>query len=141
MPKKGSRGGTRGRSARHEAGQLLEGAKPIEMGLFALGGYYLGDVLNQTGLPSYAYDNIPAYKAWVDAGYNSGAPNAQEVFGSGGGKAVTKVAGAAAFFDTLRRAAKTGLKPKLLNSELPFALGAMFDGPGDGGSTSSSGRW
>lgn len=129
----------RGRGARHEAGQLLEGAKPIEMGLFALGGYYLGDVLNQTGLPQYAYDNIPAYKAWVDAGYK----NNPDTFSNGGGQAVTKVAGVAAFADVLRRAAKSGLKPKLLNSELPFAIGAMLDGPGDNITFASAdtGRW
>jgi len=129
----------RGRSARHEAGQLLEGAKPIEMGLFALGGYYLGDVLNQTGIPQYLYDNVPDYQAWVNSGYKT----YPATFSDGGGKAITKVAGVGAFVDALRRASKSGLKPKLLNSELPFALGAMFDGPGDSATFASAdqGRW
>lgn len=106
------------------------------MGLFGLGGYYLGDALNQTGVPQYLYDNSPAYKGWVDAGY-SRFPG---TFGDGGGKGIVKVAGVATLADSLRRSAKGSIPKGVLNAELPFSLGAMLDAP-EQSPTSSGGRW
>lgn len=109
--------------------KMLQGFKPIEAALFGLGGYYLGDVLDATGLTSYLRSKIPAYNDWVNAGYSSGAPNAHDMFGNGGGPAITKLAGVGTFVATLAKAAKSGLTPKAMNSSLAFSIGAMLDGP------------
>lgn len=127
--------------------KLLQGFKPIEAGLFGLGGYYLGDVLNSTGLPSLLYDTVPIYKNWIDRGFSSGVPNAQVTFNYGGGQAITKVAGVGTFAAVLAKAAKSGLSPKALNSTLPFSIGAMLDGPlggadaGVAGVSTGGDRW
>jgi hypothetical protein len=117
--------------------------KPLEMALFGAGGYYLGGVLNSTGIPTFLYNHVPLYKQYVDEGYGQTA-NGSTVFADGGGVAVTKTAGVATFLYALAKSAKSGLSGKTLNTLLPFSLGAMLDGPsndGTSGSSPSGDRW
>jgi len=128
--------------------RFLAGAKPLEMGLFGLGGYYSGTVLNRTGLPHLLYTRGGLYRQWIDAAWsiNGGGSNPNNPAGMGGGQVIAKTSGLAAFFYELARVG-TGksLGSAGENAILPFALGAMLDGPeGETSATSTiqaGARW
>jgi len=120
--------------------KLLDRVKPIEMGLFGLGGYYMGKVLDQTGLAQLANTKGPHWvNEWVNSGIAAGAKTPGTVF--------NKSAGLATFAACIADSAahKGNLSSGVLNAALPYSLGAMFDGPGDNYSESpgafGDGRW
>lgn len=141
--KKKSKGGrspfvARARAAvsrgRTKAKGFLDGVKPVEALLFGAGGYFLGPVLNATGLPGWLYARSGAYRQLVDASY-AVSPSTGE---AGGGRLITKLAGAGILaYDVGKAATGKAITTGDKNVLLPFAIGAMADpdtaaGPGGG---------
>jgi hypothetical protein len=120
------------------ASSIAHKAHPLQMALFAGGGYFLSSVLASTGIPQYLYQKFPQYQAFANA--TGDIPGGNDW----GAKPIVKGAGVAAFLKTLYDSRKGKLSEGNLNATLPFALGAMLDGPGDSGPQGgggSSGRW
>lgn len=120
---------------------FLEGFKPLEMLLFGVGGYELGNVLTDSGITATLYHMYPQYQNFADnlwGMFNGGQP-AQ----GWGAYAIAKGTGLAGFVATMTKAAsKGGLTGGWKNAILPFSVGAMLDPPArSGNGHSSQGAW
>jgi hypothetical protein len=142
-PRRRSRSGGGGMFRRTTSSlkQTFAKANPLQMALFAGGGYFLGQVLESTGLPQWLYNTFPAYQQYANA-TNMGGPVGNRF----GATSIVKTGGVALFLKTLYESRKGSISAGSLNTQLPFALGAMFDGPentGNGitGSINPSTRW
>lgn len=96
--------------------------------LFFLGGYLLGNTLEDTGIASTIRDRVPLARELIQNGYNTS--------GMSGGVTLTKTAGVAAFAHALYSARKSG-KPNM--NELAFAVGAIADDPTYGATSGQPG--
>lgn len=126
------------RRVSHSVGGTLGKMRWLEMLLFYFGGNYLGKALSQTGIPIAIYNSgkVPFYNAMMDEGYRQG---------NSYGVTTNKAVGVALLVHSLYESRKGGVKPGVLNAELPFAIGSLTDPePGQeqfGLSRYSSSRW
>lgn len=109
----------------------------FKMALFGIAGYFTGAALNVTGLPQILYNKSGTFASIRNA---SGIPAGN----AGDGQFIAKLLGAGVGADAIYKSMKSGrVSDKQMNVELPYAIGAILDGPSSLGSNGngSSGRY
>lgn len=126
------KGGGGGRRASH-GGLIPKTAKPLQMALMGAAGYLSGGLMEDLGIGEWLAAKSPGIRAAMNGSKNIRSS----------GVWVAKAAGAGLLAHSIYESRHGTIPSGVLNTELPFALGAILDpeSSSDVGGGTSGDRW